>query len=172
MQTELHGFEYATVVNRIASYLLARRGQVDVLGNMRDDYVSELCIEAMLASKTFKKKYGGCRKTEARYVYKSLWNYARMKNRSRLRNKNSGVRFQPLNGELDPVNLEAQMEARSSIRALRKNLRKENLAILAQVAESNGDITEAWKEDPTCHRWWFNSKVQRARDAAKKVLRD
>lgn len=168
--TELPGFEYETVVNRIASFLLSKSHRTDVLGNLRDDYVSELCIEAMLASKKYKRRYGGCRKQEARYVYKSLWNYARMQNRSRVRRK--GIVFQPLNGELDPVNLETQMEARSSIRALQKNLDETSLKMLAQVGAADGDISEAWKEDPRYHRWYFNSKVQQAREAGKKVLQN
>ena len=170
MQTELQGFEYATVVNRVASYLLSKSHQADVLGRLRDDYVSELCIEAMLASKHYKKKFGGCRKQEARYVYKTLWNWARDQNKARARRK--GIHFQPLNGELDPVNLESQMEARSSIRALQKNLDKTSLKTLAQVAGADGDLTEAWKDNPRYHRWYFNSKVQQAREAGRKVLED
>lgn len=164
----LHGFEYAEIVYRVASYLISGNGQVDVLGNIRDDYVSDLCLEALTASRIFREKYGGCRAQEARYVYKSLWNYARMMNRSRARCRFSHP--QPLDSQLDPIRLEQVIEARSSIRALRENLDATNLEILTRIAAAGGSTTDAWKEDPTCNRSWFSTRVQRARRAAKKIL--
>lgn len=164
----LQGFEYAEIVHRVASYLISGNGQTDVLGNVQDDYVSDLCLEALLASRAFRKKYGGCRAQEARYVYKSLWNYARMANRSRVRCRR--VCTQSLDSQLDPVSLESAIEARNSIEALKKNLDVINLEILTRIAAAGGNTTDAWKEDPTCNRTWFSTRVQKARKAAKKIL--
>ena len=165
---DLSGFEFSTVVNRVATYLSPREREVDSLGNLRDDYVSELCLEALEASRKFKERYGGCHKQETRYVYKSLWNYARRKKRGRIMQK--GRFFQPLNRELDPVSMEAAMEARNSLRVLRKNLEQSTWQILERMAVVGGNKTEAWMVDPTCNRLYFNSKVQKAQWQAQTIL--
>jgi hypothetical protein len=166
---DLQGFDYATVVNKVASYLLSTTSKTDFLGNMRDDYVSLLAIQAIKACRKFKKDHGGCRKQEARYVYKSLWNYAKCMNRARVRQKN--IFFQPLNGELDPQSLEDQVEARDSIKALRERLEPVEWKILERMACADGNTTDAWAENPDdCSRMYFNVKVQRARESAKRIL--
>lgn len=163
------GFEYAEVVHRIAAYLVPRRDQADVLGNMQDDYVSDLCLEAILASRAFQQR-GGDEKGEFRYVLKSLWNYARTQARSRFRRRR--FYFRPLYRELDPISLEAQAEARSSIRALQKNLDKMSLGLLMQLAAAEGDLREAWAADPRYHRRYFVAKAKEAREAGKRLLQN
>jgi len=165
---DLQGFEFAPAVNRVASYLLSTK-RADVLGNMREDYVSELAMLAIVASRRFKKERGGCRKQEARYVYKSLWNYARYMNRERVASKNRF--FQSFEEELDPISLEEQIEVRDSLRALRERLSPVNWQILERLGEANNSIPEAWKMDPSCDRKYFHQKVNRARTTAKRILR-
>lgn len=164
------GFEYAEVVQRIAAYLVVRRNQVDVLGNMRDDYVSDLAIEALLASRTYQKKHGRSGKAEARYVQKSLWNFAR--DLKRLRYRRNRYFFQTADFEQDPVSLESWYEARESIERLQKRVDKGSLKVLTQLAEAEGDVTEAWKMDPWCHRTYFYEVVRHAREAGKKALQN
>jgi DNA-directed RNA polymerase specialized sigma24 family protein len=162
-------FEYAEAVHRIATYLVPIPNQVDALGNLQDDYVSELCIEALLASRTF-RSMGTSPQGEASYVYKSLWNYARTRARSRFRRR----RFvaQPFESELDPVSLEERAEARESIRKLQKNLDKKSLRVLLELAAAGGNLTEAWEANPQYNRRYFAAVVRKARDAGKKVLQN
>lgn len=169
MKAGWQGFKYAEVVHRIAAYLLPRKDQADVLGYMQDDYVSDLCVEAILASRSFQER-GGDAKGETRYVLKSLWNYARTRARSRFRRRR--FYFQPLRYQLDPISLEAQAEARSSIRALQRNLDRMSLEMLMQLAAAEGDVREAWKADPRYHRRYFAVKAKEAREAAKAVLQN
>jgi len=168
MKEGWQGFEYAEVVHRIAAYLVPRRNQADVLGNMQDDYVSDLCVEAILASRAFQKHQGEDAKAETRYVLKSLWNYARTRARSRFRRRR--FYFRPLYRELYPISLEAQAEASSSIRALQRNLDRMSLGLLMQLAAAEGDVREAWAADPRYHRRYFAAKVKGAQKAAKAIL--
>jgi hypothetical protein len=166
------GFRYAAVVHRIAVHLAAKPYQADVLGNMRDDYVSELAIEALLASRKYQERYGGGN-GESRYVHKSLWNYARSQKRFRFRRRHFW--FQTFESELDPVSpvsLEDQTEARDLLAVIQKKLDKRSWGLLASVAEADGDLSAAWEADPSCNRWYFNAKVQRAREAGRKVIQN
>lgn len=161
-------FEYAEAVHRIATYLVPIPNQADALGNLQDDYVSELCIEALLASRTFRSK-GSPPQGEASYVYKSLWNYARTRARSRFRRRRLA---QPVESELDPVSLEERTEARESIRKLQKSLDKKSLRVLLELAAVGGNLTEAWEAYPQYNRRYFAAVVRKAREAGKRVLQN
>lgn len=162
------GFEYADVVQQIATYLLPVPDQADTLGNLKDDYVSELAVEAILASRAFQKK--GNQQGESRYVYKSLWNYAR--SQARVKRRRKWVDADASIDQIDPVSLEKQAEARSSIRRLQKNLDKASLRILIQLAEAEGDVVSAWRLDARYHRRYYAALVKKARNAAKKLLQN
>jgi len=162
-------FEYAEAVHRIATYLVPIPNQADALGNLQDDYVSELCIEALLASRAFRSK-GAPSHGETSYVYKSLWNYARTQARSRFRRKR--FKAQPVESELDPVSLEERTEARESIRKLQKSLDKKSLQVLLELAAVGGNLTEAWEAHPQYNRRYFAAVVRKAREAGKKALQN
>lgn len=162
-------FEFAEAVDKVATYLAPKPDQVDVLGYLQDDYRSELSLEAWLASKVLRGQHRGSERT--RYVLKALWNYARTRNRSRYRrNRHPSQTF---DRALDPVDLESQVEARSSLRKLQKNLDKTSLAVLIQLAEANGEVSKAWTDgDQRYHRRYFSVKVKQARAAGQKVLQN
>lgn len=163
-------FEFAEAVNRVAAYLSPKPDQADILGNLQGDYRTELYLAAKSASHSFQKKYGDDSDEKLRYVLKALWNYARVRVRSRYRRNRFFLRS--VNGELDPIDLASQMEARSSIHALQKNLDKNSLKVLIALAEADGDVTKAWNDDPRYHRRYFSVKVQRAREAGRRVLQN
>jgi hypothetical protein len=164
------GFEYAEVVHKIAAYLVNKPNQTDVLGNMRDDYVSDLAIEALLASKAYQAKHGQCQRAEAQYVRKSLWNYAR--DQKRLRYRRNRFFFQTPDYLQDPIDLDAQCDARAMIAKVQKHTDRESLEVLALLALAGGEVTEAWRAYGRYHRGYFYAVVRRAREAGKRSFQN
>jgi hypothetical protein len=167
MQLDSKDFEFADVVNQIAAHLAPRTDRPDILGYFQDDYRSELCLKAILASRRFQ----GDRCAErVKYVLKALWNHARTCQRARYRRKR--FRPEPFVRQLDPIDLEERITAKRSLEALQKNLDKTSLKVLIALAGNDGDVSATWREDPQYNRKYYSLKVRQARDAGRKVLQD
>ena len=164
----LPGFEYETAVTKVASHLQPKKQQVDCIGNLYDDYVSDLCLEALQASHSFRQRYEGNTRQERRYVYKSLWNFARERNRSRAR-QNKFDHYEYRSDE-DGVGIEGQLEARDSLRRIRSQVDLKDWKSLELVILEGGNLSDAWCREGNRGYTHFTARISETRKKMKRIL--
>jgi len=159
------GFDlYFETAKKIANVFST--GGSDSLAYDRDDYISDLAERAFLARTHFQKQQAPC-EHEAKYVYRSMWNRARSLRRNR-RYMDKFTAYPVLcENHIDPVSMEAQVEAKDTLSFLENNLHKENFALLTLLSDSVNAIEAA--DRAGLGRRQFARKLAKARNNVARV---
>lgn len=164
--------EYQPAVRKVSNILRQDKGVVDEMGWDYDDYRQEFSWHAVKTALSFQEKHGFCLPAERRYTHKSLWN--RVSNLRREYARKTRIPLVRTCGLLERqdaqgYDMEAQYEARESLKRLADELTAREMDVLLRVAAA-GSVCDV--RDPILDgkSKTFEGEVRRARAQAKKIL--
>lgn len=163
------GESYGRAVRQVAAWL-APEGMVDALGCQREDYQQELSMVAFEAQAIFRRQKGRNAAYERKYVYKTLWNFARSCMRARARGVAVSAAF---TGEMagwavfeDVVHCEAQHEAREWARRFAESASAADAALAGRLIDAGGHVPRAYDPERDGTLRTFRRTVDRLRSVA------